>query len=276
MYKFFVGIIAYLVIISTIIGFVVYDAKNTQMDGINIGNTLQSDRVEFTEIDEYVDAKLLDRSYWTVTNNTLVFSGIHPSWSDLLLKGIQTDSEGYYTIEYTIVNPENSRYRIIIQKSGLFDGDSVYLIYDGTKFTIPEPSINIPILTLVSGELYHYPVSNLIDEHTVKTRYNHDSGHIMIYLNDEYIGDSYYTSDSTPSHFGGIGVYDNHLLVTGITTNIQITEEPSFLDLFGLIGSVLVYTIDEEYFPWIYNLLLIKLPIAMLIIGLAFWSRGVP
>ena len=276
MYKFFASIIIYLVIISTIISFTVMDARGADTDYISLSTGLTGDRVELTNIEEYIDAKLLDKAYWNVEGNSLVYSGIHPQWSDILLKGIQPDEEGYYQIKYEFNNPDDSRIRFIIQKAGLLDSQSYYLVYDGSSLTIPNPSYDIPILNLFTTNLFSIPTSLSGVNQSITTRYNPDTEHIEVYHNDNYLGDA--TGDTgrtTASHYGGIGVFDNYLEVTGITATINIYEEPSFLDLFSMIASVIFYTIDEKYFPFIFNLLLIKLPIGILAIGIIFWVRGV-
>lgn len=277
MYKFFASIIIYLVIISTIISFTVMDARGTDTDYISLSSGLTGDRVELTNIDEYIDAKLLDKAYWNVEGGNLVYSGIHPQWSDILLKGIQPDESGYYQIKYEFNNPDDSRIRFIIQKAGLLDSQSYYLVYDGSSLTIPNPSYDIPIVNLFTTNIFSFPTTLSGVNQSITTRFNPSTEHIEVYHNDNYLGEVYGSQGFVPaSHYGGIGVFDNYLEVTGITATINIYEEPSFLDLFSMIANVIFYTIDEKYFPFIYNLLLIKLPIGILIIGIIFWARGVP
>lgn len=276
MYKYFTGIIIYLVIISTLISVVVLDAKGEEQDYIALSNSITGSQVEFSNIDEYIDAKLLAGSYWNVVDNTLIYEGISPNWADINLKGLQPDNDGYYTVKYEFNNPNNVYIRFIIQKAGLLDSASYYLVYDGVSLTIPEPKADIPILDLLfSDTLYKMNADLSGNNQSITTRYNPDSQHIEIYHNDDYLGDAYGKLDTTTaSHYGGIGVNGNYLEVTKITTDINITEEPSFTDLFGMISNVIFYTIDEKYFPFVYNLILIKLPIALLAIGIIFWVRG--
>lgn len=277
MYKFFASIIIYLVIISTLISFVVMDAQEDEVGYISLQGGLSSDKVEFTNIDQYIDTKLLNKGYWKVEGGNLVYSGIHPQWSDILLKGIQPDESGYYQIKYVFNNPENSRIRFIIQKAGLLDSQSYYLVYDGSSLAIPNPSYDIPIVNLFTTNIFSISSSLSGVNQSITTRFNPSTEHIEVYHNDNYLGEVYGSQGLvSASHYGGIGVFDNHLEVTSIIADITITEEPSFLDLFSMIANVIFYTIDEKYFPFIYNLLLIKLPIAVLIIGIVFWARGVP
>lgn len=278
MYKFFTAIIIYLVILSTLISFVVFESIQEEQKYISLDGGITSDKVEFTQIDEYVDTRLLSKGDWNVHNNTLVYSGAFISkWNDMLLKGIVPDNAGYYTVKYEFDNPEDSRIRFILQKAGIADSESYYATYTGTEINVYEASIKLPIQIAFPAKILSAPISLSGNGQTITTRFNPTTEHIELYHNDNFIGECYGNTGgkTTASHYGGMGVFDKHLVITGITANIHITEEPSFVDLFLLIGSVLVYTIDEKYFPLIFNLLLIKLPIAVLIIGLAFWIRGV-
>lgn len=278
MYKFFTVIIIYLVIVSTFISFVVLEAQNEELKYIELSNQITGNQVEFSRIDEYIDAKLLDKAYWKVVDNKLIYEGISPNWADINLKGLTKDNDGYYTVKYDFNNPNNVYIRFIIQKAGLLDSASYYLVYDGVSLTIPEPKANIPILDLIFRDtLYKQPIDLSGNAQSITTRFNPDSQHIEIYHNDIYIGEAYGNQDIVSAdYFGGIGVNGDYLEVTAITTNINIVDEPSFTDLFTTIAKVIFYTIDEKYFPFIFNLILIKLPIAVIVIGVIFWVRGVP
>lgn len=277
MFKFFAAIILYLVVISTIISFVVVDARNEDVGYISLSGGLEAKRVEFTEIDQYVDTKLVTLGYWSDINNTLVYEGVYPGWNELFLKGLSPNSEGFYVVEYQFNNPQDSRIRFNLQHDGILDEKSYYLTYDEGYLRITEPRINIPILGLLPPDIiFERPISLSGNNQSIKTEFNPNTGEIRVYHNSEYIGDGIAKEPIvTASHYGGIGVFDTYLEITAIIADINIYEEPGVMDLFSMIANVLVYTIDEKYFPFVYNLLLIKLPISILILGVVFWVRGV-
>ena len=280
MFQYFSALIVYLVILSLIVSGVVYAVEKEEVESINIDGAILADSVSFSEVEQFIDGRYIDGASfdmgsdytygsWYLTNDTLRYRGVGIQYSDIYVKGLTPDG-GIIRVSYTIDNPNDNRMRFWIQKAGLLDKDSYLLEYTGEEIVIKEG--------LFKSTIWSIPYS-LKDNQIVTTYYNPDTQLIRIEINDVEIGSvsgGLSKIDNT-KYYGGIGARDQssgELTVSSIEGNIRIFQEVKLTDLFSILAGVLFWTVDEKYFPMIFNIIFVKIPIFVIILGIIFWVRG--
>lgn len=274
MYKFLCALVMYIVIVSSLLTYAVFEMENTRIEGVNIPSAFFTDSISFgnsSKLDDVFAGKLTASLYYTITNNTLVFYNSYPiRFEDIYIKGIQPESGGEYKVSYTIINTDNSRFRFWIYQTGISNIGSVYVQFNENTIDLIE-SGGLYLLwdkTLISTS-YPNPTTG-----TVTTILNPVSGLIQVLIDDILYLSYIHPTPQTINHYGGIGVMGNTFEVQGVETPIliQTEETPS---IFEIIGSLLLWNVSEDYIPFWLNIVMIKVPIIFLALAIAFYIRGV-
>jgi len=280
MIKFLAGIILYLLIISTFFGFVVSEKMSDELSGINT-EIYKGDFVDFsgtTNFNALIDQSSLVSQSWNIVNNVLIYNdtysalkGIHP----IFFKGIQPNIDNEYKVKYYFNNSEDLNFEIWVTDGGIYDEHSFILKYDKTNLKMYNPYIHSIIGEYFQTEMFSIPIS-LTGIHTITTILNPITQKIQIYVDDTLIQDIPTKIRDDYTHYGGIFVPETGTFqVTKIESDITISADTGDHNFLALIGRLMLYTVPEEYMPLIFNIILIKFPIILLGIVIAFYIRGV-
>jgi len=257
--------------------FVISERYNEDIDSL-IPLTYTSDYVDFsgsTNFDDILDTSFLGANYCEINANKLYITPPLVGDISVYFKGVQ-NTNGVYTVTYNITNTPDKNFDIIIASAPskisppkfLFFtynavDDNAYIIYD-------YPDV---LRKYLAKKLYIIPVV-LSDTHIIKTELNFVSGELNVYIDDVkytiYITD-YDNIDIT--HYAGIIATDD-LIINSVDTNLKYTNEEDYSSFISIMAYLIAWTVDEKYFPWMFNIILIKLPGIALVIALAFWGRG--
>ncbi len=273
MYKFLCALIMYIVVISAILTYTVYEVQNTQIEGVTLPSKFFTEKLEFTDINtvsEIFSGKLTMSQYFKLQNNTIVFDNPIPyRYEDIFLLGVQPQSNGNYEISYNFNNPDNSHFRVWVYRAGFLDSDSVYAEFQDSTLYLKKV---LPVFTW-DTTLVSIPLENP-SSGIVKTVYNPNTGYTEIRYNDIVYITSTLDTPKTINHYAGIGVKGYTFTLSGIETPLLINDDevPS---IFEIIGTLLLWNVSEDYIPNWLNVILIKVPIIFLALAIAFYLRGV-
>jgi len=282
MIKYIGAIILYLFAISLLISSVVYAETGENIGGISsYGYSATS--VNFSEdinFNDIIVADIIDINAWEISNSSLNWIGNGLLYQRVAFQGIQI-SDNNIEVTYYINNVDNIDYDIYITVGGSSLSDSYILQYDANnqKVYMKELGPREFPLSLLLSDLFVYNSIDLSGNHIIKTKINIATDYIEIYIDDNLIwyGNGNQDSNAPYEYYAGLGIQNSgNFELTQIDTNFilgAINEDYSnFLVLMALI---MAYTIEELYFPLIFNIILIKVPIIMLGICIAFYFRGV-
>ncbi len=274
MYKFLCALVMYIVIISSIVTYSVYQMESNRIESISLPSAFFTDNINFGEIDSVgsvFDGKITSSSYYTLTNGTLSFNnGLPYRYEDIYLKGVQPNSEGIYEVSYNISNPDNSFFRFWIYDAGIAGVGSIYAEFTDTKLKLREVGGTYILWDSVIEEV---PLTNPTSG-IITTQYNPTSGYVSIIYDDLIYINKPVNTPNTINYYGGIGVLGETFAVNGIATPIQ-TQTEETPNIFEIIGSLLLWNVSEDYIPTWLNIILIKVPIIFLALAIAFYIRGV-
>lgn len=277
--KYIGFIILYLVVISTVMGMVITektgDKFNTISTDIYSGNTV--DLSGKTEFDNLINTNYITYSDWSFVNNTLYYSGEGID-NEIYLKGIQPEN-GVYTVIYDIDNSEDLSFWIYITEGGYNNQYSYIMEYDTSTGIV---SIAYPYNRNAVGEFFREEIisvsQDLSGELSLKTVLDTNTGNIKIYKDNVEFIDIPVSLKDDYDHYGGLEVLTaGSFTVNSIATKIVITsnDDNNNIDFITTIAKLMLWTVPEEYMPLMFNIILIKLPILMLGIAVAFYIRGV-
>lgn len=274
MYKTLCAVVLYIVVISSIITYSVYEIESNKIDGVTLPSSFFDDNIDFStvdSIDTIFNGKLTSSSYYNIENNTLLFeNGLPYRYEDIYIKGIQPHSDGTYTISYNITNPDKSQFRLWIYRAGTLGLGSVYAEFTDSQIQLRETGgtyllwdsvITTAPLTIPTGGI-------------ITTQYNPTDGRVSITYDGQTYINEIIPTPKTIDYYGGIGVLGYSFTVNGISTPILIQTE-EIPNIFEIIGSLLLWNVSEEYIPNWLNIILIKVPIIFLALAIAFYIRGV-
>lgn len=274
MYKFLCALVMYIVVISSILSYSVYQIESNRIEGVSLPSTFFTENIQFGEIDEVssiFDGKITSSSFYTLHNNSLEFyNGLPYRYEDIYLKGVQPNSEGNYVVAYNISNPDNSLFRLWVYDAGIAGIGSIYAEFSDTEVKLRKVGGTYVLWDSVIVEAsLNNPSSGI-----VQTKYNPSTGYVEVTHNGVSYISTYIDNPSTINYYGGIGVLGETFTINGISAPIVIQTEKA-PNIFEIIGSLLVWNVSEEYIPMLLNIILIKVPIIFLALAIAFYLRGV-
>ena len=280
MIRFIAGIILYLLIISTFFSFVVSEAINEDLPGINT-EIYSGDVVDFsgnTDFTALIDASIINSQQWNIVNNQLVFNGTYADSANerpIFFKGIQLNEDNEYKIKYYFNNSDDLTFEIWITDGGLFDSDAYILVYDGSNLKLYNPYTHTFAGEFLKTEMFSTPIS-LSGEHTITTVLNPSTQILEIYI-DSALNQQIPTEiKNYYPHYGGIIITETgEFSISRIESSIFITENTDNSNFITLIGNLLLWSVPEKYMPLIFNIILIKFPLLILTISVTFYIRGV-
>lgn len=280
MIKFVAGIILYLLIVSTFFGFIVSEAMNEDLPGINT-EIYSGDIVDFsgnTDFSEFIDSSIINSQQWIITDNTLIFNGIYSDSTNerpIFFKGIKPTIDNVYEVKYFLNNSEDLSFELWITDGGLFDSDAYILYYSDSTLTLYNPYLHTLVGEFLKTEMFSQPVS-LSGENTITTKLDYDNQNLKIYINDNLFQDIPTEIKSYYPHYAGIIITETgEFSITRIKSDILITDNTDNSNFLTLIANLVLWSVPEKYMPLIFNIILIKFPLMLLTISVAFYIRGV-
>lgn len=300
MYEKLTLILAYLIVSSVFLGWFVYESEKnviSTLDNVNYqGDIIRLDGS--IPLEMFIDTKYstTQLSFVNLTGyagNVLQISPAYtaigtfnPYRNTLYIRGIQPDNN-VYTVTYHIVNPDNADFAIIpasyedvsnarVLKANFKDMDTnprLIVTYDYDDLIYD--AITQPIATNANIA----PYWQTSGENKITTILNRNLNVISIYLNDNPICISAPVNigEKSDTMHGGLRLLEeSNIYLTSIDAPVYLTEDTQNTDnILIIIAQVLAWNVDEKYIPNMLNLLLIKVPMLFLIVGLAFYLRGV-
>lgn len=280
MIKFIAGILLYLLIISTFFGFVVSEAIGEDLKGINT-EIYSGDIVDFsgtTNFAELIDASIINSQQWSIIDDKLTFTGIYSGSSNelpIFFKGIQKNSDDNYEVKYFFNNSEDLSFELWITDGGLFDSDAYILYYDGTNLKMYNPYIHTFAGSYFKTEMFSEIVS-LSGEHTITTVIDETNQLLKIYIDTNLFKEIPTEIKSSYPHYGGIIITETGTFtISRIESTVFITDNTDNSNFLTLIANLVLWTVPEKYMPLMFNLILIKFPLLLLTISVAFYIRGI-
>lgn len=280
MIKLVVGIILYLLIVSTFFGVVISGALNEEFSLIN-ADIYSGDIVDFsgdTDFEKIIDSSVVSSQEWHILNGILVFDGISYGATDydkLFFKGIIPNDENNYKVKYYLNNSEDLSFEIWVTDGGILDSDAYILYYSDSNLRMYNPYIHSFAGQFLKTEMFSQLVS-LSGENTLTTELCTEEQRIKIYINDVLIQDIPTEIKSSYPHYGGIIITETgEFSITRIESTIQISEATDNANFLSLVASLVLWSVPEKYMPLIFNIILIKFPLLILTISVAFYIRGV-
>ena len=282
MLKYIGGIILYLFAISLLISSVVYAETGNNIGGIT-PYSYSATSVNFSEEINFNDilvADIIDINAWEISNNSLNWIGNGLLYQRVAFQGIQIINNEI-EVTYYINNGDNIDFDIYLTVGGTSLSDSYILQYDANnqKVYMKELGPREFPLSLLLSDLFVYNSIDLTGSHKINTKINIMSDYIEIYIDDNLIwyGNGNQDSNLPYEYYAGLGIQDSgNFELTQIDSNFILgASNNDYSNFLVLMALIMAYTIDELYFPFIFNMVLIKVPIIMLGICIAFYFRGV-
>jgi len=280
MIKFIAGILLYLLIISTFFGFVISEAMNEDFNTINM-DIYSGDVVDFsgeTDFSKLIDASIINSQQWNIVDNKLIFDGIYAGSINerpIFFKGIQPDNEGNYEVKYYFNNSENLKFELWITDGGIYDSDAYILFYDGNNLKMYYPYIHTTVGVYFRTEIFSEP-KILSGIHTLTTKVNPNEQTLKIYIDSSLFQSVPIEIKDSYPHYGGIMITETGTFtLTRIESTILITDATDNSNFLSLIANLVLWSVPEKYMPLIFNIILIKFPLMLLTISVAFYIRGI-
>jgi len=210
--------------------------------------------------------------------NELVFDGTYFGSSNerpIFFKGIQMNSDNEYEVKYFLNNTEDLTFEIWITDGGVFDSDAFILYYDGINLKMYNPFIHTFVGEYLKTEMFSETVS-MSGTHTITTAIDYDNQLLKIYIDDSLFKEIPTEIKNSYPHYGGIIITETGTFsLTRIESVVFITDNTDNSNFLTLISNLVLWSVPEKYMPLIFNIVLIKFPLLILTISVAFYLRGV-
>ena len=277
MLKYISLIILYILVVSSFFSLVIYEESGTEISN-PIGNIYSGGSVDFSGKLNLKD--IVDNSYnnmgWNIVNNTLIrTNGIYdPYAKGLFFKGFIPDENNNINVKIVIDNKDNADFNLYVTSNkksiNPISTKKYYVItYRDNKISMKYPDI------LGLGENVFSQNINLSGKHTIEYKISNTQKTLDLTIDEALIGSYVLDLEKTYDYYLGVGVFDEgEFIIESIDALILITDinEASFTNI---IASLLLWNVDEKYLPMAFNILLIKFPLIILTIAVAFYIRGV-
>jgi hypothetical protein len=277
MLKYISLIILYILVVSSFFSLVIYEESGTEINN-PIGNIYSGGSVDFSGKLNLKD--IVDNSYnnmgWNIVNNTLIrTNGIYdPYAKGLFFKGFIPDENNNINVKIVIDNKDNADFNLYVTSNkksiNPISTKKYYVItYRDNKISMKYPDI------LGLGENVFSQNINLSGKHTIEYKISNTQKTLDLTIDEALIGSYVLDLEKTYDYYLGVGVFDEgEFIIESIDALILITDinETSFTTI---IASLLLWNVDEKYLPMAFNILLIKFPLIILTIAVAFYIRGV-
>lgn len=279
MIKYISLIILYLLVISSFLTLVIYEQTSETIQGID-GGVYSGGMADFSgriDIDTLVDLSGASNFQWKLGNNTLVYDGDYYGTTmekPIYFNGIVPNSAGEYDVTYQIDNVNDLNFELYITQGGISDSSSYILTYKNGWITMYTPYVHTLVGSFFKTELISQSLS-LADEHRIQTIVNPSTQQLSIVIDGSTVLQLNTEIKSSYNHYGGFLIAgDGRFIIEEVTTSIKILDEgdSSFL---GIIASLMLWNVDEKYLPLAFNIILIKFPMIVLTMAIAFYLRGV-
>ncbi len=277
MLKYISLIILYILVVSSFFSLVIYEESGTEISN-PIGTIYSGGSVDFSGKLNLKD--IVDNSYnnmgWNIVNNTLIrTNGIYdPYAKGLFFKGFIPDENNNINVKIVIDNKDNADFNLYVTSNkksiNPISTKKYYVItYRDNKISMKYPDI------LGLGENVFSQNINLSGKHTIEYKISNTQKTLDLTIDEALIGSYVLDLEKTYDYYLGVGVFDEgEFIIESIDALILITDinEASFTTI---IASLLLWNVDEKYLPMAFNILLIKFPLIILTIAVAFYIRGV-
>ena len=232
--KLLIGLVASLLITSLLISFI------TGGDAATLGDTakFKSTDINFAGNENASYGEKITGGYWEITENGL------ESKSDILLNYVyfvkKWAETGIYDNTYTIHNPDNRVYNVVIRQTMLFS-DTVLLRVDRGGLYLEDGGISIFGAHLYQ-EFIPYNTATLGTDYKIRTISDEDAKTVTVFINDEQV--AYYRNvpqDSIFSignnYYSGIAVDKSGFVIKSLKTTGESLEETTY-DAWNFLSSL--------------------------------------
>ena len=277
MLKYISLIILYILVVSSFFSLVIYEESGTEISN-PIGSIYSGGSVDFSgklNLNDIVDGSYNNLG-WNIVNNTLIrTNGIYdPYAKGLFFKGFIPDENNNINVKIVIDNKDNADFNLYVATNkrsiNPISTKKYYVItYRDNKISMKYPDI------LGLGENVFSQNINLSGKHTIEYKISNTQKTLDLTIDEALIGSYVLDLEKTYDYYLGVGVFDEgEFIIESIDALILITDinEASFTTI---IASLLLWNVDEKYLPMAFNILLIKFPLIILTIAVAFYIRGV-
>lgn len=283
MLKYVSLIILYILVISSFLSIIIYEETGNEV-GIPIGNLYEGITVDFTGNLKLKD--IVGNTHgtfgWELINNTLVYKdgNLISNFEPLMFKGITEDENRDVNVKININNKDNSNFILFVTRNNKNlipysqDLSSYEIEYINNKLTMYYPYVHTTVFTAFREEVFTQNI-DLTGKHTIAYTISNKQKTFTLKIDEQLIGVYPIKLDDKYDYYLGIAIREQgEFVIESIEATITIpnVDDTSFL---RIIGSLLLWNVDVKYMPLALNILLIKFPLMILTIAVAFYIRGI-
>lgn len=283
MLKYVSLIILYILVVSSFLSIIIYEETGNEA-GIPIGNLYEGITIDFTGNLKLKD--IVGNTHgtfgWELINNTLVYKdgNLISNFEPLMFKGITEDENRDVNVKININNKDNSNFILFVTRNNKNlipysqDLSSYEIEYINNKLTMYYPYVHTTVFTAFREEVFTQNI-DLTGKHTIAYTISNKQKTFTLKIDEQLIGVYPIKLDDKYDYYLGIAIREQgEFVIESIEATIIIpnVDDTSFL---RIIGSLLLWNVDVKYMPLALNILLIKFPLMILTIAVAFYIRGI-
>lgn len=283
MLKYVSLIILYILVVSSFLSIIIYEETGNEV-GIPIGNLYEGITIDFTGNLKLKD--IVGNTHgtfgWELINNTLVYKdgNLISNFEPLMFKGITEDENRDVNVKININNKDNSNFILFVTRNNKNlipysqDLSSYEIEYINNKLTMYYPYVHTTVFTAFREEVFTQNI-DLTGKHTIAYTISNKQKTFTLKIDEQLIGVYPIKLDDKYDYYLGIAIREQgEFVIESIEATIIIpnVDDTSFL---RIIGSLLLWNVDVKYMPLALNILLIKFPLMILTIAVAFYIRGI-
>lgn len=283
MLKYVSLIILYILVVSSFFSIVIYEETGKDVS-IPLGNLYEGITIDFTGQLELSDIAGSNFGVigWEIANNTLIYKedNLISNLEPLTFKGITEDENKNINVKININNINDSNFILYVTRNDKTlipfsqDLSSYEIHYINNKLTMYYPYIHTLAFEAFREEIFSQSI-DLTGKHTIDYTISNTDKTFTLKIDDVLIGNYPITIDNNYDYYLGISIREvGEFTIESIESTIIIPniDDTSFLKI---IGSLLLWNVDVKYMPLALNILLIKFPLMILTIAVAFYIRGI-
>lgn len=277
MLKYISLIILYILVVSSVFSLVIYEESGAEISN-PIGSIYSGGSVDFSgklNLNDIVDGSYNNLG-WNIINNTLIrTNGIYDPYArGLYFKGFIPDESGDINVRIVIDNKDNADFNLYVTSNKKSLNPIPTKKYYTITYRDNKIFMKYPDIFGLGGNVFSQSI-DLNGKHTIEYKISNTQKTFDLTIDNVLIGTYVLDIEKTYDYYLGIGIFDEgEFVIESIEALILITDinEATFTTI---IASLLLWNVPDKYLPMAFNILLIKFPLIILTIAVAFYIRGV-
>lgn len=277
MLKYISLIILYILVVSSVFSLIIYEESGAEISN-PVGSIYSGGSVDFSgklNLNDIVDGSYNNLG-WNIINNTLIrTNGIYDPYArGLYFKGFIPDENDDINVRIVIDNKDNADFNLYVTSNKKSLNPIPTKKYYTITYRDNKISMKYPDIFGLGGNVFSQSI-DLNGKHTIEYKISNTQKTFDLTIDNVLIGTYVLDIEKTYDYYLGIGIFDEgEFVIESIEALILITDinEATFTTI---IASLLLWNVPDKYLPMAFNILLIKFPLIILTIAVAFYIRGV-